>query len=185
MKPTFTHTDLEGLIVIDSDLFQDDRGYFREIYHLNKFEELNVNFVQDNFSYSHKNVLRGLHYQLNNPQGKLVTVVEGEIFDVAVDIRQKSPTFGKWYGINLSSENRKQIYIPPGYAHGFCVLSKYAGVFYKCTDLYSPGDEYALLWSDPKIGINWPVRDPIVSNKDAAAYKLSNISSILLPEYTR
>jgi len=175
----------EGLVVIDSDYFKDNRGYFREIFHSKNFDELNVDFVQDNFSHSNKNVLRGLSYQLQNPQGKLITVVQGEIFDVAVDIRKESPTFGKWFGLILSSENRKQIYIPPGYAHGFCVLSGHADVFYKCTDLYSPGDEYALLWSDPEININWPVSDPVVSEKDASASKLSEISPELLPEYTK
>ena len=183
MPLTFSETELKGVVVIESDIYEDERGFFREIFHTDKYQQLGQIFVQDNHSYSKKGVLRGLHYQLNSQQGKLVTAITGEIFDVAVDIRKGSPTFGKWAGTNLSSLNKKQIYIPKGFAHGFCVLSDRADVLYKCTDLYVPGDEYGLLWSDSMIDIDWPVSDPIVSDKDSRCPALDQIPGELLPVY--
>ncbi len=185
MPLTFSKTELEGVIIIESDLFQDERGFFKEVFHSDKYKELGEVFVQDNHSSSKKGVLRGLHYQLHKPQGKLVTVIRGEIFDVAVDIRKGSPTFGKWIGVFLSATNKKQFFIPRGFAHGFCVLSDCADVLYKCTDLYDSKDEYGLLWSDPNINIDWPISELIVSKKDSAAPGLDQIAEELLPVYKK
>jgi dTDP-4-dehydrorhamnose 3,5-epimerase len=184
MPPTFKETWLKGVIVIESDVFEDERGFLREVFRADSYQQLGQVFVQDNHSHSKKGVLRGLHYQLNNQQGKLITAVTGEIFDVAVDIRKGSPTFGKWTGAYLSVLNKRQIYIPEGFAHGFCVLSERADVFYKCTDLYAPEDEYGLLWSDPVLQIDWPVSTPIVSDKDSKSPALDQIPVELLPVYT-
>ncbi|MGC8777273.1 MAG: dTDP-4-dehydrorhamnose 3,5-epimerase [Candidatus Caldatribacteriaceae bacterium] len=161
-------TPLEGVVLIEPTLFEDERGFFMETYSFRDFQELGlgVTFVQDNHSFSRKGVLRGLHFQREHPQGKLLRVVRGAIFDVAVDIRQNSPTFGKWYGVELSAENRRQLYIPPGFAHGFLALSD-ADVLYKATDYYHPGDEGGIIWNDPDIGIAWPlVGEPVLSPKD-------------------
>ncbi|HEN21134.1 MAG TPA: dTDP-4-dehydrorhamnose 3,5-epimerase [Desulfobacteraceae bacterium] len=178
-------TGLEGVFLVQPDVFSDDRGYFLETYHRAKYKESGIEyeFVQDNRSHSRHGVLRGLHYQLQNAQGKLVYVVRGEIFDVAVDIRRGSPYFGRWFGAYLSSENSRQIFVPEGFAHGFCVLSKTADVIYKCTDFYSPGDEYGISWSDPDIGIKWPLNSPILSQKDNGNPLLSDIPENLLPVY--
>jgi len=183
MPITFVETGLEGVIIIESDLHEDERGFFREDFHSDNYKHLGKAFVQDNHSHSKKGVLRGLHYQLNKPQGKLVTAITGEIFDVAVDIRKGSPTFGKWTGVYLSPLNKRQIYIPQGFAHGFCVLSDKADVLYICTDLYAPGDENGLLWSDAMIKIDWPVSNPIVSDKDSKSPALNQIPEELLPVY--
>ena len=150
--------DIEGLKVIEPTVFGDSRGYFMETYNYNDFKEagIDVEFVQDNQSSSRYGVLRGLHFQINYPQDKLVRVVNGEVFDVAVDLREGSKTFGKWYGVVLSAENKKQFFIPKGFAHGFLVLSDIAEFCYKCTDFYHPGDEGGLAWNDPEIGIEWP-----------------------------
>ncbi|MHB8346488.1 MAG: dTDP-4-dehydrorhamnose 3,5-epimerase [Acidiferrobacterales bacterium] len=160
---------LTGLKLVKPQVFPDARGYFVETYHLQKFDTgvARATFVQDNLSSSARGVLRGLHYQHPHAQGKLVAVIEGEIYDAVVDIRRNSPTFGKWYGVTLSEQNHLQIYVPPGFAHGFCVTSDHARVLYKCTDFYSPGSEHTLLWNDPEIGISWPVAEPVVSDKDA------------------
>ena len=149
---------IEGLCVIEPEIHLDARGYFTESYNQKDMQEagLNVNFVQDNQSGSVKGVLRGLHYQKEHPQGKLVRVIRGRVYDVAVDIRRGSVTFGKWFGIELSEENRKQLYIPEGFAHGFLVLSENAEFCYKCTDFYHPGDEGGIAWNDPTLGIQWP-----------------------------
>lgn len=149
---------IEGLCVITPTVHGDDRGYFMETYNLNDMKEagLDLDFVQDNQSSSGKGVLRGLHYQKNFPQGKLVRVIRGSVFDVAVDLRKGSETYGKWYGLELSEENKKQFYIPKGFAHGYLVLSEWAEFCYKCTDFYHPGDEGGLAWNDPEIGIKWP-----------------------------
>ncbi|MGD8228158.1 MAG: dTDP-4-dehydrorhamnose 3,5-epimerase [Desulfobacteraceae bacterium] len=162
---------LPEIIIIEPELFQDDRGYFTEMYHKAKFEEAGIkgDFIQDNRSLSYQRTIRGLHYQVRKPQGKLVWVLSGEVFDVAVDIRRGSPTFGKWLGTALSSENKKGIYIPPHFAHGFCVLSEEAEVFYKCTEFYSPEDERTIRWDDPGLAIEWPIENPILSEKDATA----------------
>ena len=157
-KIKVTSCDIEGLYVIEPTVFNDERGYFMETYNQNDFKEagLNMVFVQDNQSMSVKGVLRGLHFQKQFPQGKLVRAVRGTVFDVAVDLRTHSKTYGKWFGVELSAENKKQFYIPEGFAHGFLVLSDLAEFCYKCTDFYHPGDEGGLAWNDPEIGIKWP-----------------------------
>jgi len=162
---------IEGLCVITPAVHGDNRGYFMETYSQRDMEEagININFVQDNQSMSVKGVLRGLHFQKQYPQGKLVRAVRGTVFDVAVDLRSDSKTYGKWFGVTLSAENKKQFYIPEGFAHGFLVLSDEAEFAYKCTDFYHPGDEGGLLWSDPEIGVDWPIEpgmELIISDKD-------------------
>jgi len=163
-----TPTDIPGVLVLEPRVFADDRGYFLEAFHKRRFEEvgLNLEFVQDNHSRSRRDVVRGLHYQIEHAQGKLCRVMRGEVFDVAVDLRMGSPTFGCWTGIVLSEENRLQLYLPPGIAHGFGVLSEVADFVYKCTDYYSPQFECTLLWNDPALGIDWPISDPVLSDKD-------------------
>jgi dTDP-4-dehydrorhamnose 3,5-epimerase len=180
------NTGLSGVLLIEPRVFTDDRGFFMETHHYQKYADrgLDVTFVQDNHSHSRQGTLRGLHYQLKQAQGKLIYVVKGEIFDVAVDIREGSPTFGKWLGARLSEENRKQIYVPEGFAHGFCVLSEQADVIYKCTDFYSPDDEYGINWADTEIGIEWPVKDPVLSDKDIKNPMLKDMPKELLPNYT-
>lgn len=170
-KITVTPCEIQGLYVIEPAVFPDERGYFMETYNQKDFQEagLDMVFVQDNQSMSVKGVLRGLHYQKEYPQGKLVRAVRGEVFDVAVDLREGSATYGKWFGVVLSAENKKQFYIPEGFAHGFLVLSDEAEFAYKCTDFYHPGDEGGLAWNDPQIGIDWPVGEDmelIISTKD-------------------
>ena len=170
-KFNFTKTSIDGVIIIEPTVFGDERGYFMETYQKEEFKQLglDVDFVQDNQSSSHKGVLRGLHFQYNQPQGKLVRVISGEVFDVAVDLRKDSPTYGKWEGVTLSADNKKQLYIPPGFAHGFVVLSDSAEFTYKCTDYYKADDEGGIQWDDPEIGINWPIDDIdeiILSEKD-------------------
>lgn len=170
-KITVTPCDIEGLYVIEPTVFKDERGYFVETYNQNDMKEagLDMVFVQDNQSMSIRGVLRGLHFQKQFPQGKLVRVVRGKVFDVAVDLRSDSKTYGKWFGVELSAENMKQFYIPEGFAHGFLVLSDEAEFCYKCTDFYHPGDEGGLTWNDPEIGVEWPLEegvDLIISEKD-------------------
>lgn len=170
-KIKVTTCEIEGLYVIEPTVFKDERGYFMETYNQNDFKEagLNMTFVQDNQSMSVKGVLRGLHFQKQYPQGKLVRAVRGTVFDVAVDLRSDSKTYGKWFGVTLSAENKKQFYIPEGFAHGFLVLSDESEFAYKCTDFYHPGDEGGLLWSDPEIGVEWPIEpgmELIISEKD-------------------
>jgi dTDP-4-dehydrorhamnose 3,5-epimerase len=161
-------TPIDGLLTIEPKIFADPRGMFYEVYSENRYEEHGIPcFVQDNHSVSKKGVVRGLHYQVNPGQGKLVRVTRGEVFDVAVDIRKQSPTYGKWWGLSLSETNNFQLYIPIGFAHGFCVLSESAEVLYKCSDYYSPENERGILWNDPDLAIDWPVKDPILSEKDA------------------
>ncbi len=179
-------TDLPGVLLIEPPVFEDHRGFFMETYHSKKYRELGIHqaFVQDNHSHSVKGVLRGLHYQLHHPQGKLIYVVRGEIFDVAVDIRRGSPTFGRWTGYRLSDRNKRQLFIPEGFAHGFLVLSEVADVMYKCTELYAPGDEFGLLWSDPRVGITWPLEgEPVLSEKDSRFLPLFEIPPENLPVY--
>ena len=162
-------TEIEDVQIIEPRVFEDDRGYFLETFHVERFKSSALwhVFVQDNLSFSVKSTLRGLHFQVTRPQAKLVQVISGEIFDVAVDIRPTSPSFGRWVGVHLSEHNRRQVLIPEGFAHGFCVLSECAHVTYKCSDFYDRDDEGGILWSDPDIGIDWPVIHPIVSAKDA------------------
>lgn len=170
-KIKVTSCEIEGLYVIEPTVFGDERGYFMETYNQNDFKEagLNMTFVQDNQSMSVRGVLRGLHFQKQYPQGKLVRVVRGKVFDVAVDLRDGSPTYKQWYGVELSGENKKQFYIPEGFAHGFLVLSDEAEFLYKCTDFYHPGDEGGIMWNDSEIGIEWPIEEGvelIISEKD-------------------
>jgi dTDP-4-dehydrorhamnose 3,5-epimerase len=174
-------TPLSGVIVVTPKVFRDPRGCFMETYHAAKYREAGIPavFVQDNLSRSIRGTLRGLHAQRRRPQGKLIRVVEGEIFDVAVDIRRGSSTFLGWVGVHLSGENARQCYVPPGFAHGFCVLSDHAVVEYKCTDFYDPADELGILWSEPSIGVAWPVDDPILSPKDGGAQRLREVLDLL------
>ncbi len=170
-KIKVTSCDIEGLYVIEPKVFGDARGYFVETYNKQEFAEcgLNMEFVQDNQSMSRRGVLRGLHFQKQYPQGKLVRVLDGSVYDVAVDLRKGSKTYGKWFGITLTSENMKQLYIPEGFAHGFLVLSDTAVFAYKCTEFYHPEDEGGISWNDPKIGIDWPIEDGmeiLLSDKD-------------------
>ena len=176
-------TELEGALIIEPRVFEDARGYFMETYQYERYKDAGIDkvFVQDNLSYSEKNTLRGLHYQINKPQAKLVQVLKGKVFDVAVDIREGSSTYGKWTGVELSDENKRQFYIPEGFAHGFCVLSETAYFVYKCSDYYSPEDEMGILWSDPDIGIKWPVSEPVLSEKDMKYSSLKEIKPEMLP----
>ena len=180
-----TQTKLPGVIVLEPDVLGDARGYFCETFSNKRYEEagLRLSFVQDNVSFSEKNVLRGLHFQNPNAQGKLVQVLSGKVFDVAVDIRVGSPNFGQWFGETLSVENHKQMYIPPGFAHGFCVLSDNTLFSYKCTDYYSPTTEGGIIWNDPDIGITWPADAPKISKKDANNPRLKDIPKDKLPKY--
>jgi dTDP-4-dehydrorhamnose 3,5-epimerase len=170
----FIDTPLPGVILIEPQLFGDDRGFFMETYHAERFAAngITLPFVQDNHSRSKRGVLRGLHYQEPDAQGKLVRCTRGVLWDVAVDIRRSSPHFGKWYGVELSEENRRVLWIPPGFAHGFCALSDEADMVYKCTALYRADADRCIAWNDPEIAIEWPLRDPILSAKDAAAPRL-------------
>jgi dTDP-4-dehydrorhamnose 3,5-epimerase len=172
----FIKCELAGVVIVEPDVFRDDRGFFLETYHAEKYwtNGINVGFVQDNHSRSCKNTIRGLHAQRTRPQGKLVRALSGTIFDVVVDIRRGSVTYLKWLSVELSADNFRQIYIPPGFAHGICVLSDFAEIEYKCTDFYNPADELRILWRDPQIGIAWPIREPILSSKDQAAASLSD-----------
>jgi len=171
----FLPGELPGLVIVEPRVFEDDRGFFMEIWQQAKFAAagIDIEFVQDNHSRSRAQVLRGLHYQLQHPQGKLVWAVRGSILDVAVDIRRSSATFGKWSAVELSETNRQQLYLPPGFAHGFCVLSEQAEVIYKCTALYDASDERTILWNDPDIGIAWPTSHPVLSAKDQQGIPLS------------
>ena len=184
----FTATDLAEVVLIKPDLYRDQRGFFQEVFHRRKYGEegIGYDFVQDNMSRSARGTVRGLHYQLEQPQGKLVFVLQGEIYDVAVDIRRGSPTFGQWTGARLNDDNRHQLFIPPGFAHGFMVLSETAEVYYKCTDFYRPDDEYGILWDDPGIGITWPYCGEILlSDKDRALPLLATADPGRLPAWSR
>jgi dTDP-4-dehydrorhamnose 3,5-epimerase len=176
--------DIPGLLLIEPALFRDQRGLFCETFHAGRYAETGLaeRFVQDNFSRSLRGTLRGLHYQEPHAQGKLVMVVEGAVYDVVVDIRKGSPTFGKWQGFNLTSDDYRQLYVPPGCAHGFCVISEQASVLYKCTDFYSPNDERGIIWNDPALAIPWPVSAPLLSPKDQAYRTLAAMEG-QLPRY--
>jgi dTDP-4-dehydrorhamnose 3,5-epimerase len=173
----FVETLIPGVIVVEPDVHRDARGFFLETFHAAKYAAAGIpeTFVQDNHSLSARNTLRGLHMQVKHPQGKLVRVVEGEIWDVAVDVRQNSPTFGHWIAETLSADNFRQLYIPPGCAHGFCVLSERAQVQYKCTELYAPGDEVGIAYDDPALAITWPVDKPLLSERDRQHRALSDL----------
>jgi dTDP-4-dehydrorhamnose 3,5-epimerase len=177
-------TDLPGVLIVELDVHRDDRGYFLETYHAQKYQELgiDVRFVQDNHSRSVGGTIRGLHLQVLRPQAKLIRVVEGAVFDVAVDVRRGSPSFGRWAGVVLSADNFRQCYVPPGFAHGFAVLSNAAQVEYKCSDHYDPACEIGIAWDDPAIGIRWPVAQPLMSDRDRGHPTLADQSG-LLPVY--
>ena len=182
-----TNTDIDGVLVIAPRIFPDKRGRFLETFQAERYTAAGITgpFVQDNMSRSVRGTLRGLHFQIRRPQAKLVHVIQGEIFDVAVDLRPGSPTFKQYVGARLSGEDHLQLFIPEGFAHGFCVLSDEALFAYKCTDYYAPADEGGVLWSDPDIGIDWPLADPIVSEKDAALPRLRDLRSEQLPGTAR
>lgn len=171
------NTKLKDCIIIEPKVFFDDRGFFIEIFQAQRYSEIagiNLAFVQDNYSRSSRGVLRGLHFQRNKPQGKLVRVVRGEIYDVVLDIRKDSSTFGQWDSVILSEENKNQLWVPPGFAHGFLVLSDTVDLEYKCTDYYDPSDEASILWNDEDLNISWPIDNPILSRKDTLAEKWNN-----------
>lgn len=173
----FFPTELPEVILVEPELHRDERGFFLETYHAEKFRAAGITaqFVQDNHSGSRQGILRGLHAQYRRPQGKLVRVVEGEVFDVALDIRRGSSTLGRWVVVPLSAENFRQCYIPPGFAHGFCVLTPFAQVEYKCTEVYDPDDEITIRWDDPDLAIPWPIATPVLSAKDASAPTLREV----------
>jgi dTDP-4-dehydrorhamnose 3,5-epimerase len=179
-----TETKIPGVLIIEPKAFGDARGFFMETWQQYRYEEAGVAdpFVQDNLSFSTRGVLRGLHYQNPHSQGKLVSVVHGEVFDVAVDIRRGSATFGQWAGVSLSGENHRQFWVPSGFAHGFCVLSDTAYFTYKCTDVYTPQAEGGIAWDDPDIGIEWPVADVLLSDKDKVYPRLKDVPPARLPE---
>jgi len=183
-------TELEGVVVVEPQVHGDERGFFLETLHIERYRaagiELNARGggpVQLNHSRSARGTLRGLHFQEPRPQGKLVWAVAGAVFDVAVDVRRGSPTFGRWAGIELSADNHRQMWIPPGFAHGFCVLSETADCMYACSDYYAPASEHAIAWNDPQVAIPWPVKKPILSAKDARAPRLSDAP--VLPSFRR
>ena len=180
---TVTKTSLPGVLLLEPRVFEDPRGFFLETFNSERFAKdgLSSSFAQDNWSRSVRHTLRGLHFQQPNPQGKLVWCMRGAVWDVAVDIRRGSPTFGKSYGVELSESNKLQLWVPPGFAHGFCTLSEIADVMYKCTALYAPGCEGAILWNDPELAIEWPTRQPLLSKKDAEAPRLKDAPR--LPTY--
>ena len=179
-----TQTELSGVIVVQPRVFQDERGFFAETWNQSRWKEagLPVDFVQDNLSFSVRGVLRGLHFQNPYPQGKLVYVLRGEVFDVVVDVRKGSPTFGEWVGCSLSADNHTQVFIPGGFAHGFCVTSDSALLAYKCTELYRRETEGSVRWNDPDIGIDWPIEKPTLSEKDAESPLLKDVDAERLPK---
>ncbi len=178
-------TKIPGMLLIDLDVFRDSRGSFLESYQKERCKEygIDVEFVQDNHSHSTINVLRGMHYQINQPQGHLVYVVRGEIFDVGVDLRRDYPTFGQWLGFRLSESRPQQLFLPEGVAHGFCTLSDKADILYKCTDYFDPDDEGGLLWCDPDLNIEWPIDEPIINNRDGSFPVLKDILDNQLPRF--
>jgi dTDP-4-dehydrorhamnose 3,5-epimerase len=178
-----TETSLPGVLIVKPDVFSDARGFFMESYHRKRYREVGfeVDFVQDNISFSVQGTLRGLHYQYPHGQAKLIQVLQGEVFDVAVDIRAGSPAFGQWTGVALSADSKTQLFIPAGFAHGFCVLSDTALFTYKCSDFYAPASERGILWSDPAIGIRWPIQSPLLSDKDRRYPLLGEVASEHLP----
>ena len=178
-------SSLPEILIIEPSVFQDERGFFMETHQQRRYTEAGIEsvFVQDNLSYSVRGTLRGLHYQVKHAQAKLIQVIEGTIFDVAVDIRRGSPSFGQWTSVHLSDENKRQLFLPEGFAHGFCVLSESAQVVYKCTDYYAAEDEGGVLWSDPTLAIAWPVSEPLLSEKDSQLPCLTDIPPERLPVY--
>jgi dTDP-4-dehydrorhamnose 3,5-epimerase len=180
-------TEIPGIVILEPKVFGDARGFFMETFSAERYRQAGIGgpFVQDNISVSQKGVLRGLHFQNPNPQAKLVEVLQGEVFDVAVDIRKGSPTFGKWIGATLSADNHRQFLVPAGFAHGFCVLSEMAMFHYKCSDYYAPASEGGIAWNDPDIGIDWPIQTPNLSAKDSAYGRLKDFPAEKLPVYKK
>jgi len=178
-------SSLPEILIIEPSVFQDERGFFIETYQQRRYTEAGIEsiFVQDNLSRSVRGTLRGLHYQVKQAQAKLIQVIEGTIFDVALDIRRGSPYFGQWTSVHLSDENKRQLFLPEGFAHGFCVLSESAQVVYKCTDFYAAEDEGGVLWSDPTLAIAWPISEPLLSEKDSQLPCLADILPERLPVY--
>jgi len=176
-------TSLPEILIIEPDSFEDNRGFFMETYSHEKYQANGINpvFIQDNLSCSGHSVLRGLHYQIKHPQAKLIQIIIGEVFDVVVDIRPGSSTFGKWTSVILSGQNKRQLYVPEGFAHGFCVLSESAYFYYKCSSYYCPNDEGGIIWNDKTIDIKWPLNDPVVSKKDSRLPFFSDLGPELLP----
>ena len=174
-----TETKLAGVLIIEPKVFGDSRGFFKETFQAERYREAGIEytFVQDNYSRSQKGVLRGLHFQITKPQGKLVSCPKGAVFDVAVDIDPESTTYGQYVGVELTEENHKQLWVPPGYAHGFCVLSETADFQYKCTDYYDPSDEGGVIWNDPDVAIEWPITHPSLSSKDALLPTLKELAN--------
>ena len=173
-----TESGIKGVFIIEPDVYEDDRGFFMETFHIERYRKLlgiNLDFVQDNISRSSKNVLRGMHFQKNYPQGKIVKASRGEILDVVVDLRKESPTFGTWESFRLSEKNKLQVWIPPGFAHGFLVMSDSADFEYKCTEYYHPEDELCLMWNDPEVAIDWTINEPIVTGKDKKGLSLKDL----------
>jgi len=173
-----TESGIKGVFIIEPDVYEDDRGFFMETFHNERYRKLlgiNLDFVQDNISRSSKNVLRGMHFQKNYPQGKIVKASRGEILDVVVDLRKDSPTYGTWESFRLSEKNKLQVWIPPGFAHGFLVMSDSADIDYKCTEYYQPEDELCLMWNDPEVAIDWTINEPIVTGKDKKGLSLKDL----------
>ena len=173
-----TESGIKGVFIIEPDVYEDDRGFFMETFHNERYRKLlgiNLDFVQDNISRSSKNVLRGMHFQKNYPQGKIVKVSRGKILDVIVDLRKDSPTYGTWESFRLSEKNKLQVWIPPGFAHGFLVMSDSADIDYKCTEYYHPEDELCLMWNDPEVAIDWTINDPILTEKDKKGLSLKDL----------
>ena len=173
-----TESGIKGVFIIEPDVYEDDRGFFMETFHNERYRKLlgiNLDFVQDNISRSSKNVLRGMHFQKNYPQGKIVKASRGEILDVVVDLRKDSPTYGTWESFRLSEKNKLQVWIPPGFAHGFLVMSDSADIDYKCTEYYHPEDELCLMWNDPEVAIDWTINEPILTEKDKKGLSLKDL----------
>ena len=179
---SFVATEIPGVVLVEPRVHGDERGFFLETWHVERYREAGIAaaFVQDNHYYSRRGILRGLHGQSPHAQGKLMRVIEGEIWDVAVDVRRGSPSYGRWVGFQLSAKNFRQLYVPPGLVHGFCVTSEVAQVEYKCTDFYYPEAEFGVAWNDPELAIEWPLRDPILSEKDKSAPRLRDVQQRLI-----
>jgi len=186
-KMNIKETKLTGVLILEPKVFTDDRGYFLETWNSTRYEQAGIPgpFVQDNISFSKKGILRGLHFQYPQPQGKLIQVLSGEVLDVVVDIRAGSPTYGQWVGEVLSESSHRQMYVPPGFAHGYCVTSEAALFSYKCTDFYNPATEHGIIWNDPDIGIAWPIAQPVLSTKDAVYPRLKDLRLENLPQFGR
>lgn len=186
-KMNIKETKLSGVLILEPKVFTDDRGYFFETWNSTRYEQAGIPgpFVQDNISFSKKGILRGLHFQYPQPQGKLIQVLSGEVVDIVVDIRVGSPTYGQWLSEVLSKSNHRQIYVPPGFAHGYCATSEAALFSYKCTDFYNPATEHGIIWNDPDIGIEWPIAQPVLSTKDAIYPRLKDLRPENLPQFGR